>query len=63
MFSAKDECLFLKCKPFECNICSKTFVENIQLNQHVCVEKGHEAEKPSKCKICHQTFREKDLFY
>ncbi|RXG68527.1 Zinc-responsive transcriptional regulator ZAP1 [Armadillidium vulgare] len=40
-------------KPFKCNICSKSFAANSDLQVHT---RTHTGERPYKCEICSKTF-------
>lgn len=44
----------LKIKPFVCPICSKAFIANPLLQEHLLV---HTGEKPRQCTVCLKRFR------
>jgi hypothetical protein len=44
----------LKIKPHVCEICSKAFIANQLLKEHMLV---HTGEKPKQCPICYKHFR------
>jgi uncharacterized Zn-finger protein len=44
----------LKIKPHVCQVCSKAFITNQLLREHMPV---HTGEKPKQCPICYKRFR------
>ena len=44
-------------KPFNCRMCSTSFVNKIALNQHI--DSVHEGKKPFQCEICNAGFARK----